>query len=73
MESFEEPNDRLSFFNTRDGNKGGDKSQAENRKVDKLVKDKIRKVGDSNQRGLAINQKISYEAVLIQQKTHIQQ
>ena len=70
---FAEPNDRLSLFNTSDGKKGGGKSRAEKRKADKLVKDQNRKDDNSNQRGLTIDQKISYEAVLIQQKTHMQQ
>ena len=48
-------------------------SRSEKRKTDKLVKHKNRKDDDSNQRGLTIDQQISYEAVLIQQKTHIQQ
>ena len=37
------------------------------------MKDQNRKNDDSNQRGLTIDQKINFEAVLIQQKTHIQQ
>ena len=69
---FAEPNDRLSLFNTSDENEKGGKSRAKKRKADKLEKDQNRKDDNSNERGLTIDQKISYEALLIQQKSHVQ-
>mmetsp|Transcript_8139 Transcript_8139/g.10341 ORF Transcript_8139/g.10341 Transcript_8139/m.10341 type:complete len:445 (-) Transcript_8139:187-1521(-) len=68
---FAEPNDQLSLFMTSDRNYGGGKGRAEKRKARKIEKDIIRKDDNANERGMTIDQKISYESLLMQKENQI--
>ena len=69
---FADPANRLSLFTVADASKAAAMGRSEKRKIDKLLNDENRKKDGNHSRGLTIDQKISYQSLLIQEKTQQQ-